>query len=394
MGSTNNIKEKKETKKVENIKKENKNDKKMSEKKIKLPKTKIQKLKINHIKLILLIFLLFILLVILFVISKNINHKKDNNNSNNVTNNESNNIVEENKEVLKIYNIESNERPVAVMISNDSSAKKRQYGLQKAYLVYEITVEGGITRLMALYKDTNVEKIGPVRSSRHYYLDYVLESDAIYTHYGWSTYAQSDISSLEINNLNGLYNPSNMFYRDENYSSPNNAYTSTEKIKKAIETKKYRNTSEDYELLKYKNEVDLTKDETHATATNVKVNYGGNAYVKYVYDAENKYYLRFNNENKNIDLINNEQITVKNILVLKMDTKTIPNDEYGRQNLYNIGSGEGYYISNGEAIKITWAKEKRNSKTIYRNIKGDELEINDGNTFIQIQPTNKSLIIE
>ena len=67
----------------------------------------------------------------------------------------------------------SPKRPVAVMIDNDSEASRPQIGLEDAYLVYEIIVEGGASRIMALFKNYRVEKIGPVRSARHYFLDYL-----------------------------------------------------------------------------------------------------------------------------------------------------------------------------------------------------------------------------
>ena len=82
------------------------------------------------------------------------------------------------------------------MINNLNEARPYQSGLQDAYIVYEMIVEGGITRMMALFKDQNTSRIGPVRSSRHYYLDYALENDAIYVHFGWSPQAQTDISRL------------------------------------------------------------------------------------------------------------------------------------------------------------------------------------------------------
>ena len=327
----------------------NLNDKK-SEEKIKMPKTKVQKLKLKHKKLIIVAGVLLVLLISLFFIK---NDKK-----NEVVPKEEPKVQEEEKvkEKLSIYDEDSKTRPYAVMIPNDSVAKKRQYGLSKAYLIYEITVEGGFTRLLALFKDVDVDKIGPTRSSRHYYLDYALESDAIYVHFGWSPQAQSDISTLGINNLNGLYNPSNMFWRDKQYSSPNNAFTNTDNIKKAVEAKKYRTTSEDYELLKYSKNIDISKDTTVISAKNVKINYSGNTYVKYVYDETNKYYLRYNKEKEHIDMGTNEQIHMKNILVLKMNTSNIGGDDKGRQNLNNIGNGEGYYITEGNAIKIGLAK--------------------------------------
>jgi len=355
---------------------------------IKIPKTKVQKLKIKHKQLIAIAIVLAVIFIGLFFIGEEKTETKLE------KENKTETKTEEPIEKLTVYNQDSNERPYAVMIPNDSEAKKRQYGIQKAYLTYEITVEGGITRLLALYKDVNVDKIGPTRSSRHYYLDYVLENDAIYVHFGWSPQAQSDISSLGINNLNGLYNPANMFWRDKQYGAPNNAFTSTDNIKKAANDKGYRMTSDNYEIFNYKKEVDLSSDSTYKTAKNVKIDYAGSAYVKYIYDETNKYYLRYNNEKQHLDLATNEQVHVTNIIVLKMNTINISGDEKGRQNLNNIGSGEGYYITKGQSIKITWTKDSRSAKTIYKNMNGEEINVSDGNTFIQIQPTNKSTTIE
>ena len=131
------------------------------------------------------------------------------------------------KDKIKIYNGE--DRPVAVMIDNVGNARP-QSGLNDAYLVYEIIVEGEQTRLMALFKGKDLKKIGPVRSSRHYFLDYALENDAIYVHYGWSPKAKNDITSFNINNINGMVESSKSFWRVKDKSAPHNAVTSTEKL--------------------------------------------------------------------------------------------------------------------------------------------------------------------
>ena len=285
------------------------------------------------------------------------------------------------------------------MIPNAGYEQRRQHGIQQAYLTYEIIAEGGLTRLMAIFKDVDIEKLGPIRSSRHYFLDYVLENDALYIHWGGSNpYAYNDIAKLKINNLDGMNyddGKDTVFWRDtKNYSAPNNGFISTKNLKQESENKNYRLTSDDYELLNYqKNKVDLSKDETVKEAKNITIKYPVSS-VRYEYVADKEYYLRFNNKEKHVDKLTNEQVHVKNILVLKIENKKIPGDTEDRQNLFNIGSGEGYFITNGQSIEITWNKHSRESKTIYKNKKGEEIVVNDGNTFIQIQPIGNSTIIE
>ena len=136
--------------------------------------------------------------------------------------------VTENEYVKKIN---SDQRPLAVMIDNDGPSSRPQIGLEDAYIVYEVIVEGGATRFMALFKDNTIEKVGPIRSSRHYFLDYALEHDAIYLHAGWSPKATVDIRELEVNNINGILgSDASIFYRDNTYDSTyHNLYSSVKR---------------------------------------------------------------------------------------------------------------------------------------------------------------------
>jgi len=294
---------------------------------------------------------------------------------------------------VKIVDLDSNERPYGVMIDNISYARPHS-GLQQAYLTYEIIVEGGLTRLFALFKDVDVEKIGPVRSSRHYFLDYAMENDAIYVHYGWSPYAQEDIGTYKINNLNGLYNPSNMFWRATDRSAPHNAYTSTANILKAAKNKGYAMTSDKYLVLNYSaRELDYSSDSTKVIAEKIDIAYSNLVTTSYTYDKEKKTYLRSINGKAHTDNETKQQYTVKNIIVITdIYNETI--GAKGRQGIENIGKGNGKYITEGYAIDITWEKKDRKSKTIYRTKDGKELKVNDGNTYIQIQPKGQKLTIQ
>lgn len=296
---------------------------------------------------------------------------------------------------LQIIDLDSNSRPYAVMINNIDKVWGYQSGIQDAYIVYEILVEGGYTRLMALFKDKNLDRIGSVRSSRHYFLDYALENDAIYVHFGWSPQAESDIKTLNIDNINFLTYGSG-YERDFSLglASEHTAFTSSEKITKGIENFKYRNTSNQDTLLNYSvDNIDLSLKEGAILANDIYIQYSNNKSTSYKYDNENKLYKRFQNNIEHKDYKTNNQYTAKNIIVYQVDTGAIANDTKNRQEINNIGSGNGYYISNGYAVPITWTKTSRSSQTKYKYLDGEEIKVNDGNTFIQIQPSNKNLTI-
>ena len=316
-----------------------------------------------------------------------------------------------NKKKLTIVDENSNKRPIAVMYDNNVG-NNAHAGLQESYITYEMIVEGGLTRLMAVFKDKDVDLIGPVRSSRHYFQDYALESDAIYTHFGWSTYAEESIKKLGVNNINGLYD-SSPFWRDKFIAAPHNVFTTTDKIYDCAKDKKYDIKTDDWKLLNYTTDkVNLNKGKTKTvknpdtgkkekvketdpdllTANEVKIPYSPSQLRSYEYDADSKMYLRFMNGNAHKDKKSGDQLKYKNILIVKVPNSTL--DEKGRQDLDTVGSGEGYYITNGYALPIEWSKSSKKAKSKYTYKNGKKVKINDGNTFIQITPATSTVTIE
>lgn len=300
----------------------------------------------------------------------------------------------ENKEEQDVNTSDS--RPFAVMINNISTARPYQSGLQDAYIIYELIAEGGITRFLALFKDQSTARIGTVRSARHYYLDYVLENDAYFVHWGWSPQAQEDISSLKINNINGLTYSTKYFWTDTslNVSVEHTRFTSMEKLNTAVDQLGYRKKTNKDSLLKYSNDsVDLNAINGAKKADKVNIQYSKNTTTNYSYDSENKVYYRSVNNKAHVDYVTKDQYYFKNIIVYQVKNTGIDSDDKGRQELSNIGSGTGYYISEGVAVPIKWEKKSRDAQTKYTLENGEELVVNKGNTFIQIQPKGMSLDI-
>ncbi len=286
----------------------------------------------------------------------------------------------------------SNTRPIAVMIDNDNNDARPHAGIEDAYIIYEMYVEGSATRMMALYKDVNTEKIGPVRSSRHYFLDFALEHDPVYVHYGWSPQAIKDISSLGVNNINGVSDGGSIFWRERKYKYDwHSAYTSIENIKEfATETKKYRDTTEKTIVFKKNREdVEINGD----ALTKITLPYAGFYKASYEYDVATNTYKRYINGAGHITQAN-VHIAPKNIIIQKARNYNISGDTSGRQNIDTVGSGEGYFISGGKIAKITWSKTDRKGKTTYYFEDGQEISLNPGQTWIQIVPPSMTITME
>lgn len=314
--------------------------------------------------------------------------------------------IQEVEEIPEPKTFAGNERAIAFMIDNNIDAMP-QAGLAEADLVYEIIVEGGETRLMAVMKDKNLDRIGPLRSARHYFIDYALENDAIYVHYGQSPQAASDIKTLGIDDINGIYESSTNFWRDSSRYAPHNAVSSSANIKKIIDREEFRTTSKSGTVLNYvTEEVELPEikektleDESEEKVTNlastVIIPYSYYNTVKYTYNEEKKEYTRYSRDKKQLDWNTEKTINVKNIIITKCKNSTLDDGtNKGRQTLDNIKILDGYYITNGKYIPIKCEKTSRSGKTIYKDLKGNEINVNDGKTFIQICPIDSDISFE
>lgn len=335
------------------------------------------------------------------------NIKSSNNDNNNtLTVAEQDNSSEKKvKEKVDIIDVNSKTRPYAVVVNNTAVAVKVQEGLNKAYLVYEIPTEGNTSRLLALYKDVKEDLvIGTIRSARHNFVDFALESDAIFCCFGWSHYAEDDMKGGSIDYLQGLYGEP--FYRNnpENLVQEHTAYTSMNKLKDAANKKKFRTISNNSILLNYNvSDVDLSLAQNNKVANTVTIPYGAAPQIaSFKYNEETKMYTRYENGNICVDHNTKEAVTTKNIIVEKINYDMCDDNYYW--NLYTIGSGEGYYITNGYAVSITWSKSDRSSKTKYtykagtiidgKDVGGQEISVSDGRTWIEVQTTSQKLTIE
>ena len=279
------------------------------------------------------------------------------------------------------------------MINNLGVARPLQSGLQDAMIIYEMIVEGGLTRYMAVFQDQNTERIGSIRSARHYFLDYALENDAIYVHHGNSPQAAADFKTLNIDRIS--VDASKTGWRDKslNVSTEHTLFTSIAKLNNGLGNKR-KTRNKDFLLNYSETPVDLSTKEGAIKANNIEITYSRSVKSSYEYDESAQNYKRSVNGKAHTDYVTKKQYTFKNIITYQVSNTSL-NDGSGkdRQTLDNIGSGEGYYITNGYAVPITWSKSSRSSQTVYKYKDGTEIDVNDGNTFIQIQPKGKNLII-
>lgn len=277
--------------------------------------------------------------------------------------------------------------PLAVVIENHIDARP-QSGLSKADLVYEALAEGGITRLLAIYLVED-GRLGPVRSNRPYFLDWVKEYDAGYAHVGGSPRAQSLIGPYKIRDLDQFGIGAPTYERSAARSAPHNVYTTTKRLRPAAKGKGYKGPIE----------IDSWQFADEATASarpkkfELRIPYA--AYLMDVlwrYDRKSNTYLRFNGGTAHKDAETKKQLFAKTIIVQKVATSL--EDSAGRLKMKTIGSGKVQVFKDGKVINGTWKKKGRSARTKLFDKKGDEIALNRGKIWVEVVPTDYKISIK
>ena len=286
-------------------------------------------------------------------------------------------------------------RPVAVMINNIEHAMP-QVGISNADILYECLAEGGITRLLMVTRDyESLGRIGSVRSSREYYIDFAMNHDAVYVHAGGSEVAYSQIKTRGIDHLDGVradprtgINLSKtVFYRDperlETMAYEHTLVTTGELISAGISQMGYRTDTDEVDPIKPVDwgwGVELSGE----GAAHIRIPYRSNRVSEYVYDAGGSRYLRFQyNHNEHIDGETGEQLAFENLLILRMEHRNT-GDKDGHLVVTTTGTGDGWYVTGGKCIPIKWYKETEDSEIRFTDTEGYDLIVNQGKTAVNI----------
>ncbi len=284
-------------------------------------------------------------------------------------------------------NLKVNRRPIAIMFDNHPRARW-QSGLKDAEIIYEFSVEGTYTRYLGIYLINDPEIVGPIRSSRPYFVDAVLEYDPVYVRVGGSEQAKSDIKSFKIADIDGLTSSKSLFWRESHKKAPNNMYSSMGKIRESQKERGYKSLGE-YDSFKFR---EKESDIQGEKAEHITINYNDENTTLYEYDSYENIYKRSKDGKLHIDEIDESQITAKNIIIQEARTRVI--DREGRLDIDLIGEGRGKYITQGNYIDIEWIKKSRSGKTLYYDLEGNEIIFNPGNTWIQVVDLNPNIIIK
>lgn len=301
---------------------------------------------------------------------------------------------------LPVSEAVSNQRPLAVMLNNIEEGCP-QSGTEDAAVIYEVPVEGRITRLMGIFEDyENVEKIGSIRSSRDYFVYFALEFDALYAHFGQATpYVGDLLNSDRVDNISGAVSgidkPANhSFYRSPDRKAPHNVYIDKEGLMKDIEKFGYRTEHDDSYIEKFTFAKNGT-DSMYASEKDASILYPGGkstdaangfsrVQARFEYNPEDKLYYRYQYGDKHIDEVTGNQLAVTNVIFQYCHGEVRDDKDYLAFGCHGDNGYKAQVFTGGKMIEGTWNRIYDNSPALYLDQDGNPIQLNPGKTWICI----------
>lgn len=272
-------------------------------------------------------------------------------------------------------------RPVTALVIENSYDARPQSGLIDAGIVFEALAEGGISRFLALYQESQPQSIGPIRSLRPYFIDFGMAFDASIGHAGGSPTAISDVGALGTKDLNAFHH-GEAFWRTDDRWAPHNLYTGFTALDALNTALGY--TSSNFTPLMRKNDVPQTP-----TAAVIDFSLSSAGYdPHFEYDATTNTYKRFQDGVAHTDAVSGTQVSPKVVVALVMSKSYMAD---GSHILYQtVGSGTMYVFQDGILSTGTWSKADRTSSFTFTDKNGLPMQLNTGQIWISIvEATNK-----
>lgn len=279
------------------------------------------------------------------------------------------------------------QRPYAVMMPEDTATRPLS-GISKADMVIEMqVVKGSITRMMAFFACEQPEEIGSIRSARHDFIPLAAAFDAIFVHWGGSSFALDDVKSSRIDNINALINPNNVFYRKQGIRAPHNGFTTFNRMQETAELLGYSTTTSFSPYLR-----EPERPLRSSAGYSVKISYPRPFNLEYTYQPQTNSYQRFRGGTPEYDALNNEQAEVKVVIVMRTTSRQL-NADYNDVDV--TGEGEALIFQNGRVTEAQWQrKEATDSRLRFLDERGRDIPLVAGSVWLHIVDTDTSVTFE
>jgi hypothetical protein len=269
-----------------------------------------------------------------------------------------------------------------IMIENSPSSRP-QSGIKDAGVVFEAIAEGGITRLATLHQENRPGLIGPVRSIRPYYLDWMAPFDAAISHVGGSANALKTVRNGSFKDIDQFFNGAS-YWRATDRVAPHNVYTNFDRLDALNQKKGF--TSSTFTAWQRKAEAPAATP----TARLINITVSSATYnVRYEYDTTTNNYIRFIGGAPSKDR-EAGQVAPKVVIALKVPTQIGFEDGY-REQMTTEGHNDAFIFQDGLVTKGIWRKVGQKNQMTFYDKNGHVIALNPGQTWITVVAPEKSV---
>jgi hypothetical protein len=282
---------------------------------------------------------------------------------------------------------------VACKVDNSEAARPQQ-NLNKTDVVFDEMVEGGLTRLVAVFHsqilttdaDPKAVGVAPVRSIRP------MDPDIISPFGGIVCYSGGQLKFVNMMRATAVFNASETteqgnktFSRLTTREAPHNVQVNVKLL-----------AANHSELTAPQQAFDFAADLASATAStagvsasNLKVAFPS-ALAEWVPNSDNTSWLRIQDGKKHFDSATNEQIRATNVVVLDVqEDRSYADPKYGHiPKAVLIGKGKAWVFTGGKYVEALWSKSSQTARIILTDSSGVAINLAPGNTWVELKPND------
>lgn len=280
-------------------------------------------------------------------------------------------------------------RPLAVIIDNFFPDARPQAGLSRASVVFEAPVEGGITRLLAIYLEDDAPMVGPIRSARPYFVAWAAGFQPVFVHAGGSPAALKLLPNVpQVADLEAL-RPGSEFHRVKDKPAPHNLFSSTTAML-AVAQRNGIDSPRPFTFSAHKPDAAVSArgraQTIHVDFSTPSVASPADYGVTYRYLRRRSVYVRAQGGVPFVDSATNRPVTTNNVVILFVGITPIPNDPLQRVTVQTNGSGHALYFRDGHVVRGFWRKRSISSPLLFLASGGARVSLDRGNTWIEASP--------
>ncbi|MCL2247901.1 MAG: DUF3048 domain-containing protein [Oscillospiraceae bacterium] len=304
-------------------------------------------------------------------------------------------------------------RPLAISLGNaPANSTLPINGVSNADIIYEVPMEGQVTRMVGIFTDyNNLQTTGSIRSARYYIASIAESHDAIFVSAGQSFLARDFIPARGIDWISAVGGNSahrQMFDRNQNripgrtVLDYHSVVTDGERISAQLPTFDFR-LRHGAGFNAGLNFSDNATPEGE-TANSVTVRFSSFKSSMFTFDANRGVYHMIQGHGDTfsyfVDANDNTWVEFANLLLLYTRVAASPSDAGSAAEanalrevdvLTGVAGGTGYFVNGGSIIPIRWSRDGHTAPFVYTHEDGRPLYLGRGMTYVAFVPDNEDV---